>query len=585
MGKMKWLGAVILTLALLAVMPLAVLAATGISDQGGTVGETEDSLYAILQDGNDYSLYSMPAAGGSMTKLDTAQTMDNLVVGTDGTAYYLAGDGTAFYIKHVAADKTITTLVPFNAGITVKRLSWYDGMLYCLVDNKLTIVDPAAGDQDEVCPLSVSEYVIIDDVIFYVSGDDIATYTHEMTDGNMLVTSGGKLYSMTSTGTNSELLLDKGVTDLKAAGDYLYFHDMEDNYAMGSSDDMWLEGKLYRYNIQTGQLTSMNLDYDWDFFPTSRGVVIYTSQDVSLYPLTGGDGKVLMAPELYTTLTVFGDAAYVYEHSSGVLTEVPLDGSAAIKLSAGTVTDLTAEGTETPDETTTDDTTTDDTTLTDDTTDTTTTDGATDDTEVSDDSDSSGSHSSSSATSSGYIFPNSASKKLTRSQILKVSKSKWGYARNEIYARHGYKFKSSKYKKYFANKTWYKPGSFSTGELNSIEWYNMELIKSMEVEYGLLNGSSSSSGSNSGATSNSYIFPNSSKKKLTDSQLKKMTKKRLGIARNEILARHGYVFKSSYYKKYFKNQKWYKAGGYSSGKLNDIEWYNIKLIKKWEAKK
>jgi hypothetical protein len=595
MGKMKWLGAVILTLALLAVMPLAVLAATGISDQGGTVGETEDSLFAILQDGNNYSLYSLPAAGVSMTKLDTAQTLDSLVIGADGTAYYLSGDGTTYRIRHVAADKTITTLVPFDAGVTVKRLSWYDGMLYCLVDNKLTIVDPDAGDQDEVCPLSLSEYVIIDDVVFYISGDDIATYTHEMTDGNMLVTSGGKLYSMTSTGTNSELLLDKGVTDLRAAGDYLYFHNMEDNYAMGSSDDMWLEGKLYRYNIQTGQLTSMNLDYDWDFFPSTRGVVIYTSQDVSLYPLTGGDGKVLMAPELYTTLTVFGDAAYVYEHSSGKLTKVPLDGSAAATLSTGNVVDLTAEGAETTDdattdETTTDDTATDDTTLTDDTTDTDDTTGdttgdTTDDTDVSDDSDSGSSGSSSSATSSGYIFPNSSSKKLTRSQILKVSKSKWGYARNEIYARHGYKFKSSKYKTYFGNKTWYKPGSFSTGELNSIEWYNMDLIKSLEVEYGLLNGSTSSGSSNSGATSNSYIFSSSSKKKLTDSQLKNLSKRKLGIARNEILARHGYVFKSSYYKNYFKNQKWYKAGGYSSSKLNDTEWYNIKKIKKWEAKK
>ena len=576
MGKIKWLGAVILTLALLAALPLAALAATGVSDQGGTVGQTADTLYTILQDGDNYSLYSLPASGGSMTKLDTAQTLTDLIIGSDGSAYYLSGDGSAFAIKRVGSDGAPLVLTQFDAGVAVKHLSWYDSMIYCLVDGKLNVVDPTAGDKDEVTSTALSEYVIIDDVIFYVSSDETASYTHEMTDGNNLVISGGKLYSMTSTGSNPEQILDKGVVDLKAAGDYLYFHNLEDNYAMGSNDDMWLEGKLYRYNIQTGQLTSMNLDYDWDFYPTNRGVVVYTSQDVSLYPATGGDGKVLMAPELYTTLTVFGDAAYVYEHSTGTLTEVPLDGTAAVQLTTGNaVTSLTTEGTDTTDDTTegTDTTLTDDETATDDTT---------DDTTVSDDDSSS---SSSSATSSGYIFPNSSKKKLTRSQILKVSKSKWGYARNEIYARHGYKFKTSKYKKYFGNKTWYKPGSFSTGELNSIEWYNMDLIKSMEVEYGLLNGSTSSSGSSSSATSNSYIFSSSSKKKLTDSQLKKLTKKRLGIARNEILARHGYVFKSSYYKSYFKNQKWYKAGGYSSSKLNDIEWYNIKLIKKWEAKK
>ncbi len=578
MGKMKWLGAVVLTLALLAALPLAALAATGVSEHGGAVGQTEDALYSILQDGDNYSLYSLPASGGSMTKLDTAQTLSDLVIGADGTAYYLLGDGTSFTLKRIGDDGQSATLASFEAGVQVKHLAWYDGMLYCLADSHLNVVDPAAGDMDEVTPLSLTEYVIIDDVIFYVSGEDVASYTHEMSDGNNLVLSGGKLYSMTATGSNSELILDKGIQDLKASGDYLYFHNLEDNYAMGSADDMWLEGKLYRYNIQTGQLTSMNLDYDWDFFPTGRGVVVYTAQDVSLYPLTGGDGKVLMAPELYTTLTVFGDAAYVYEHTTGTLTEVPLDGSAPIQLTTGNaIAPLTTEGTETGDETGLTDETTGDETIDD------TTGDETDDSGVSDD-DSSGGSSGGSATSSGYVFPNSSSKKLTRSQILGVSKSKWGYARNEIYARHGYKFKSSKYKKYFENKTWYKPGSFSTGELNSIEWYNMELIKSMEIEYGLLGGSTTPS-DGSGATQNSFIFSNSSSKKLTSSQLKNLTKKRLGIARNEILARHGYKFKSSFYKSYFANQKWYKPGGYSGSKLSDIEWYNIKLIKKYEAKK
>lgn len=577
MGKMKWLGAVVLTLALLAALPLAASAAIGVSEHGGAVGQTADALYLILQDGDDYSFYSLPPSGGGMTKLDTAQTLSDLVIGADGAAYYLSGDGTSFTLKRVGDDGKPGALVSFEAGVQIRRLSWYDGMLYCLADNRLTVIDPEAGDTDEVTPLSLTEYVILDDVIFYVSGEGVASYTHAMSDGNDLVISGGKLYSMTSTGSNSELILDKGVQDLRASGDYLYFHNLEDNYAMGSTDDMWLEGKLYRYNIQTGQLTSMNLDYDWDFFPTGRGVVVYTAQDVSLYPLTGGDGKVLMAPELYTTLTVFGDAVYVYEHTAGTLTEAPLDGSAPIPLSTGNaIVPRTTEGDGTGD---------DETGLPDgaegETSDGTEGDG-TGGSGVSD----GGSSGGSSATSSGYIFPNSSSKKLTRSQILKVAKSKWGYARNEIYARHGYKFKSSKYKKYFGNKTWYKPGSFSTGELNSIEWYNMELIKSLEIEYGLLKGSTSSSGgSSSGATNNSYIFANSGKKKLTASQLKKLSKSKLALARNEILARHGYVFKTATYKKYFNNQKWYKPGGYSSGKLNSTEWYNIDLIKKYEAKK
>ena len=78
-----------------------------------------------------------------------------------------------------------------------------------------------------------------------------------------------------------------------------------------------------------------------------------------------------------------------------------------------------------------------------------------------------------------------ATKKLTRSQILAVDKDLWPYARNEIYARHGYQFKKAKYRNYFSQKSWYSPGGFSTGDLSATEWYNMELLKEMEEEYGV----------------------------------------------------------------------------------------------------
>ena len=89
------------------------------------------------------------------------------------------------------------------------------------------------------------------------------------------------------------------------------------------------------------------------------------------------------------------------------------------------------------------------------------------------------------ATDSSYIFPNSNTKKLTREDVLGISKDLWGYARNEIYARHGYEFNTKKYADYFAKKTWYKPGGFSTKDLNDIEWYNMDLIKALEKEFGV----------------------------------------------------------------------------------------------------
>ena len=151
----------------------------------------------------------------------------------------------------------------------------------------------------------------------------------------------------------------------------------------------------------------------------------------------------------------------------------------------------------------------------------------------------------------------------------------WGYARNEIYARHGYIFKNSKYANYFAKKSWYNPGGFSESDLNDIEWYNMDLIKSIEN-----GGSGGSSGGKKGDSS--YIFPNSAKKKLTRKQVLALDRSMWGYARNEIYARHGYEFSTSKYRKYFSKKSWYSPGGFSSSDLNNIEWYNMKLIKELE---
>ena len=71
-------------------------------------------------------------------------------------------------------------------------------------------------------------------------------------------------------------------------------------------------------------------------------------------------------------------------------------------------------------------------------------------------------------------------------------------------------FTQSKYKNYFANKTWYQPGGFSTSDLSSIEWYNMELIAEMEKKY-----ASSSSDDDAPDYDEEYIFPESSTRKLT----------------------------------------------------------------------
>lgn len=57
----------------------------------------------------------------------------------------------------------------------------------------------------------------------------------------------------------------------------------------------------------------------------------------------------------------------------------------------------------------------------------------------------------------------------------------------------------------------------------------------------------------------------------------------LRLIRNEIFARHGYIFKSEDLKKYFGSQEWYKPQFNDvNGKLTEIEQLNIRLISDYE---
>lgn len=79
-----------------------------------------------------------------------------------------------------------------------------------------------------------------------------------------------------------------------------------------------------------------------------------------------------------------------------------------------------------------------------------------------------------------YLLPNSNNMKLTNEVIGKLSTNELSLARNEIYARHGYIFKSSDLNKYFSAKSWYNPDPTYNGNLNEIEKYNINFIKSKE---------------------------------------------------------------------------------------------------------
>ncbi|RDY26490.1 YARHG domain-containing protein [Romboutsia weinsteinii] len=86
-------------------------------------------------------------------------------------------------------------------------------------------------------------------------------------------------------------------------------------------------------------------------------------------------------------------------------------------------------------------------------------------------------------------------------------------------------------------------------------------------------------------SSNYYFIPDSDRRHLTSSELSCYDKDSLGFIRNEIFARHGYIFKTEPYKSYFNSMPWYIPNLYASGSvssLNSIEKANVNLILKFE---
>lgn len=83
-------------------------------------------------------------------------------------------------------------------------------------------------------------------------------------------------------------------------------------------------------------------------------------------------------------------------------------------------------------------------------------------------------------------------------------------------------------------------------------------------------------------TTADYIFPDSSSRYLTDEDLNGLSSYQLMIARNEIYARHGWIFQNEELAAYFSTKSWYHGTvlpkDFSPSVLNKYETANINLI-------
>ena len=89
------------------------------------------------------------------------------------------------------------------------------------------------------------------------------------------------------------------------------------------------------------------------------------------------------------------------------------------------------------------------------------------------------------------------------------------------------------------------------------------------------------------STGSEFVFPDSDKRYLTEEEVRSVDVELLSVGRNEIFARHGYIFKTENLQEYFESTSWYEGtvpgDQFNSEKeFNNYEKKNVELIKKVE---
>ena len=155
-------------------------------------------------------------------------------------------------------------------------------------------------------------------------------------------------------------------------------------------------------------------------------------------------------------------------------------------------------------------------------------------------------------------------KTLTEQMLHGLSLHELRLLRNEIYARHGRKFRAEWLQQYFYSQPWYAPDdNFKDEELSGSDKTNVETIVKFENQ----------------------IHQELSTRPITRALLEGLFLEDASQMRQEIYARHGKVFKEPWLQKYFSSFDWYKPDpGFTDAALTDVEKKNIATIAAYEKR-
>lgn len=191
-----------------------------------------------------------------------------------------------------------------------------------------------------------------------------------------------------------------------------------------------------------------------------------------------------------------------------------------------------------------------------------------------------------SAGADSYLLTGSDSRYLDALDLEGKEKDELVAARNEIYARYGYIFADHHLQELFLSKSWYQPkvkgADFDRSAMNKTEQNNIDFIRIYER---IAEGPTYDSANPyiPYLSVKGYILPHSDKQDVDYYELEGMSLEELCLARNEILARHGYTFSSDELLDYFLQCSWYRPstpiGDNGSIRLSAVENKNVDTIR------
>lgn len=206
----------------------------------------------------------------------------------------------------------------------------------------------------------------------------------------------------------------------------------------------------------------------------------------------------------------------------------------------------------------------------------------------------------------GYILPDSSWTYLTWEDIADMPLQVVCYAKNEIYARNGRRFRSTELQNYFNEQYWYcgiyEPDQFQPEMLNMYETANVQLLSDREAAlgtyqldagyydywavYDYIDMYYGYSYDAYYVDPDSYILYDSDRRYITNAEISQLTLQEINYAKNEIYARRGRIFQSQELSDYFGQKNWYwgyiSSEQFTEGMLNEYEVSNIAVLQEAE---